>query len=385
MTQSRDYNGLKKFLANLDIANISIGHTQDEFLYQRDKERLIDLIGKKRLLENDTISLRVIDETIMLDTLRSTPDDRTFFVMGHARPDADSIMSSVFEAVRSRLVYQDQGPLPWSESIPREVEHILGPEATDLLSKIAPPSRHNSIVLVDCHQVDSKYRMEVRAIIDHHVIDKKFPEYVALSHEVSWSSTIQVYVKILGSELELSPTMAQKLLEATRLEAEPTLLPSMSEIDRLAMQRLESIAGIERAATYCELMGIMVNTAEVEELFYRDYRETMFGFSVLKCKKSQDYMAIALSNNMKSHLPLTVVKEVVYAENFGRIRSETILLVTNPTFYDKGFKKALRETVAAACRRFHGEGSVVVEKDSITLQDIESQTPRLLLMPLIES
>jgi len=385
LTRTRDYNGLKKFLADLNIAHFNIVESKDEFLYQRDKERLVDWIGKKRLLENDTTSSRLIDEAMMLDTLRSTPDDRTFFVMGHARPDADSIMSSVFEAVRRHLVYPDQGSLPWSESIPREVEHILGPAATDLLSKIDPPSRHNSIVLVDCHQVDSKYQMGVRAIIDHHVIDKKFPEYVALSYEVSWSSTIQVYVKILGSGLDLSPTMAQKLLEATRLEAEPTLLSSMSEIDRLAMQRLESITGIGRAATYYELMGIMVNDAEVEELFFRDYRQTLFGFAVIKCNKSQDYMAIALSNNMKSHLPLTVVKEVVYAENFGRIQSETILLVTNPTFHDKGFKKALRETVAAACRQFHGEGSVVAEKDIIILQDIESQTPRLLLMPLIQT
>ncbi|KAH6670460.1 hypothetical protein B0J14DRAFT_97378 [Halenospora varia] len=161
------------------------------------------------------------------------------------------------------------------------------------MSKIDPPCHYNSIFLVDYHQVDSKYQMGVRAIINHHIIKKKLPYYVGLSHEVSWSSTIQMYLKILGSGLDLSPSMAKKLLEATRLEAEPTLLPSMSEVDRLAMETLESIAGNGRAAAYYELMGIMVNTAEVEELFYRDYRQALYGFSVIKCKKSQDFMAIA--------------------------------------------------------------------------------------------
>ncbi|PVH71977.1 hypothetical protein DL98DRAFT_612654 [Cadophora sp. DSE1049] len=176
--------------------------------------------------------------------------------------------------------------------------------------------------------------------------------------------------------------MARKLIKATRLEAEPILLFSMSELDRLAIQRLESIASC--VATYYDLMDVMLNTTEAEELFHRDYRQTLYGFSVVKCKESQDFAAVAWSNNLKEHLALTVIKEVVYAERFAKIRSETILFIVNSKFHDKGFKNAVIEIVAAACRRFHGDSSVTVGRDRITLQGIESQTPRLLLMPLIE-
>ncbi|KAE8440548.1 hypothetical protein EG329_007254 [Mollisiaceae sp. DMI_Dod_QoI] len=382
LTHSRNDIAIAEFINGLDLGQITITDSQDEFLYHKDKERSIDLIGKQRLLKNKQTTQAIIDEGFMLDTLRITPNDETVVVMGHTRPDADSIVSSVFEAVRRRLVYPNQGSIPWCESVPREVRHILGPEATKLLLKIETPRRHYSIVLVDCHQVEPKYQMSVRAIIDHHIINKKFPYYVALSHEVSWSSTVQVYVKILGSGLELSPEMARKLLEATRLEAEPNLLFSMSELDRSAIRRLELIASC--AATYYDLMDVMLNTTEAEELFYRDYRQTRYGFSVVKCKESQDFTAIAWSNNLKEHLPLTVIKEVVCAKRFARIRSETILFIVNYKFHDKGFKNAVVEIVAAACRRFHGDSSVTVGGDRITLQGIESQTPRLLLMPLIE-
>lgn len=113
--------------------------------------------------------------------------------------------------------------------------------------------------------------MSVRAIVDHHIIKKKFPYYVASSHEVSWSSTIQVYVKIIGSGFDLRPGMARVLLEATRLEAEPGLLEHVSEIDKTAIQRLESIA--ENAKDYPFLMSTTIDHAKARELlFYRDYR-----------------------------------------------------------------------------------------------------------------
>jgi len=182
-------------------------------------------------------ALAVLDQGALLDTLRGRPDQNTVYVMGHIRPDADSVISSIFEAVRRQMAYPGSSTA-WSESIPREVQHILGPEAVELLLKIPSPLPSNHVVLVDCHKVDPKYQMAVRSIIDHHIINKEFPYYVALSHEVSWSSTIQVYIKILGSGFELSLTMAKMLLEGTRLEAEPTLLLDMSDCDRLAVQRL---------------------------------------------------------------------------------------------------------------------------------------------------
>jgi hypothetical protein len=69
----------------------------------------------------------------------------------------------------------------------------------------------------------------------------------------------------------------------------------MSEADRLAMRRLESIVGFGKPATYQELMDIMVSTTDVDELCYRDYRQTSYGFSVVKCKEPMDFRHIAES------------------------------------------------------------------------------------------
>lgn len=98
-------------------------------------------------------------------------------------------------------------------------------------------------MLVDTHTIDPPYSNLVRSIIDHHIINEQFPYYVALSQEVSWSSTIQVYIKILGPGMDLNAKAARILAEATKLEAEPKLMHRMSELDRLALKRLESIAG----------------------------------------------------------------------------------------------------------------------------------------------
>lgn len=168
------------------------------------------------------------------------------------------------------------------------------------------------------------------------------------------------------------------------LEAEPVLLGYMSNTERLAMQRLETIAGCEKVATYAEPMDIMLSTTNAHEIFYKDYRQTSYGFAVIKCKEPMEIRHIAEVNNTKHHLPLIVVKEIVYSQDFSSIISKTIALVTNPSFHDKSFKACLLKTVATACRIFHGQAPEI-EGDLITMKNNPKQTPRLLLMPLIGS
>lgn len=156
-----------------------------------------------------------------------------------------------------------------------------------------------------------------------------------------------------------------------------------STADRLAMHRLESICG-SRAASYCELMGVMVSTTNIHELFYKDYKQTTFGFSVVKSKDVIDMRTMAELNNTKHHLPLTVVKNIIYSEDFTSVVSETIVLATNPNFHDKGFNRNLIRAVAAACKAFQHRDPEV-KGDRVILRNNPMQVPRLLLMPLIET
>jgi hypothetical protein len=382
LTQSRNDNAIRSFLGSIDLDGLHSSHAADEFIACKEMEMHIDMKGKQTLLAHCTGTLPKIERAHMIDVLQKTPDDETLYVVGHPRPDSDSVISAIFEAIRRNLKYPPRTCLPWTESVPREVQHLLGLEATTKLSKIPAPGSQHDIVLVDCHQVATERQTNVKAIIDHHIIRRRYPYYVEMSHEVSWSSTLQVYVKILGSGWELSPQLAKILLDATTLEAEPALLVYMSEIDRLSIERLKHVA--RHIPCYNSLMAIMVDEASIEEMFYRDYRQTSYGFAVVKTQISRDYTKIAEGNNSKKRLPLTVVKEIAYSGKFEIIRTEKIWFIFNSDFHDKGFRNAVSQTVYDACNRFHKHRWISKKAGMIEIGQPMHQTPRLLLQPLIE-
>ena len=388
LTQRRNDKAIKEFFVALDLGEEEVANSNDEFTNNKEREMWYDLNGKRRLLAGHFHGLSILDEKMILDCLSATVGEDTIFVTGHPRPDADAAVSALFEAVRRTL----QSPpgtnaLPCVEYIPPEVRYVLGPDITSRY-RLCPAGSNslgssNFIVLVDTHTIDSAHWNMVRAIIDHHIVRQQFPHYVAVSQEVSWSSTIQVYIKILGSGMDLNTTTARILLEATKLEAEPDLMVYMSEIDRLAFQRLEDIAG-NNVTSYSDLMRIMVTAEDLENAFYKDYKQTTYGFAVIKCLGQNDYYDIASLNNECHNLPLTVVKETWYDIDFSTVITETILLVFNKTHYDKGFRRCVRATVRHACEVFHGANKVSSTNNIITVNDVRNQTPRLLLMPLIE-
>ena len=157
----------------------------------------------------------------------------------------------------------------------------------------------------------------------------------------------------------------------------------MSEIDRLALKRLDSIAG-GSTESYADLIQIMTATGDVEDMFYKDYRQTTYGFAVVKCNVPQDYDHISRSNTLDRNLPLTIVKQIVYDRELSSVLSETISIVFNDNFHDKGFKNTVKAVVGEACRAFHRVRFVLTEHTVVTVKGVRHQTPRLLLMPLIE-
>jgi inorganic pyrophosphatase/exopolyphosphatase len=381
LTQSRNDGAIRKFFEGINDDKLVSLDTADEFIAHKEAEMQVDLRGKRILLTGSRHDLPLIETSDLIDTIQQNDTQEAQYVIGHERPDSDSVVSALFEAVRRRLKYS-RVCLPWSESIPREVEQLLGPKISRHLEKVPAPGPQNELILVDCNQVNPSLQMNVRAIIDHHIIGKTVPYYVAMSHEVSWSTTLQVYIKILGSGWDLSSNLAKILLDATALEAEPSLFMYMSDIDHLAIERLKHISG--HTPCYSDLMQTMINDADTEELFRRDYRQTSYGFAVIKTKIKRDYTALAVRNNELECLPLTTVKQVVYSKNFKEIVVEEITFAINPQFHDKGFKRVIFQVVCTACQRFHSNAQVFINEDTICVQRPKHQTPRLLLMPLIE-
>ncbi|KAM7192132.1 DHH phosphoesterase [Rhypophila sp. PSN 637] len=384
-TLQRNDPEIAQFFRTLDVNSLTAPGPKglDGFVAAKNQEKVSDLIGKKRLLEGDFHGLRVIDLKTMASSLCLEPDADTIYVTGHEHPDADAVVSAVYEAVRRHLVYGKKCAA-WSQRVPYVVRTILGTELTDILTKTPKYGLTNDIVLVDCHSLDDGNMFQVKAIIDHHIVKHTFPYYVAISQEVSWSSTVQVYLKMLGSGLDLDSETAKILLESTLIEAEPALMEKMSRIDQMVLDRLQALATKQQSAPYASLMGLLTRDTMSGDPFMMDYKETVYGFSVIKTTKSlESFAKQANENNAKRHLPLTVVKQVVYDPSFKRVVQEQLSMDFDPAVHDKGFKKAIMETATKACEAMHGKSKVCCKGTEVKITDVPHQTPRLLLAPLL--
>lgn len=138
MTRQRNGTALRQFFNTLDLNGIAVRQHQDPFLAHVDCERRADLLGKKLLFDQGDREVSIITKQMLENVLSRAPDNRTTFVLGHSRPDADAIVSSVFEAVRWSRVYSGSCAV-WVECIPREVQHILGDDISKLLRQMPKP------------------------------------------------------------------------------------------------------------------------------------------------------------------------------------------------------------------------------------------------------
>ena len=112
LTQRKDDIAIREFLASLQVEEQHIESTfnefandkDNEFVNDKEREMWYDLAGKIRLLAEDFAGLLMIDESMIGKCLSAEPYEQTTFVTGHARPDADAIVSAIFEAVRRSLL-----------------------------------------------------------------------------------------------------------------------------------------------------------------------------------------------------------------------------------------------------------------------------------------
>ena len=146
------------------------------------------------------------------------------------------------------------------------------------------------------------------------------------------------------------------------------------KIDRLALERLKTVAG-PSVRDYGALLNLMMVETGPSALFYKDYRQTTFGFSVIHCKEYFDMTEIAKENNRKHHLPLSIIKQILAKREAPWIASERITLVFNDNFHDKGFQNAIICVVKGACEAFHQRKFDLYECQ-INLENIETQTLR---------
>lgn len=399
----------------------SNGTVSDEFERQALEEAITDILGKQIAYLTEKQADTAIRSSFRLATLdgltsyltesrqklRDAIDrkEKIIFVAGHNNPDADAIISAVFEAFRRSLL-RDELCLPLVPGkIPKEVEALLGKDMSDLLLgsdhplfREAEASGLVRWILVDWHEF--AYEPFVDAVIDHHILSKVYPYYVAVSHELNWASTLQVYVKILGNGLVIDQRLAQILLAGTLLEAEYQLMQqSMGYMDRMIYRHLLSAANCkDDRELYVTTVRPLLEERDADTLFIRDYKQSheMMGFAVIKLASFSDgahalddslrdsIIQRAIDNNLASNLPLTVLKFVEYDMSGLEVRYEEIVCVFNDNWHDDGFRDAVMTLIESAYNVYHrGHIPVVRENYAIKVTESKVQIPRLLLAPLL--
>jgi hypothetical protein len=105
-TLQRNDKEIFSFLQNLNLSRLDKPMDGlDGFLFEKNRERLNDLAGKKRLIEGNFEGLKPISLNTMITAHSSEPNDHTTYITGHEHPDADAVVGAVFEAVRRHAYY----------------------------------------------------------------------------------------------------------------------------------------------------------------------------------------------------------------------------------------------------------------------------------------
>jgi inorganic pyrophosphatase/exopolyphosphatase len=277
------------------------------------------------------------------------------FVMGHQNPDADTVVSSLFEAWRNQLLDKEAEYLPMvqSEKLPEEVRRLLGDKISNQImlrsNKLYEKAKRTGLprwISVDQNK-DCNVQKYFISIIDHHVIsDIASKQDIPKTLEMCGSCTSLIVNKYLGMGLSFDKELAKILYGATLLDTENRVEHKMTVKDSLTMDYLKEISEIEEDNDfYGYLMSFLLNTDDPEILFKRDYKEDWgFGFAVAKVKGCFDdneellkrdlvdkALNLAQQNNIEKNLPLTVFRLTDYLKDCITVNRERVYLVFNST------------------------------------------------------
>ncbi len=255
-----------------------------------------------------------------------TWDTPPLTVTGHPSPDADAVVSSLFEAWRLTKAGCPAVPLVQAESLPREVAWLLG-EAASLvpLGRADDPSR--LLVLTDHHEV-GRYPGRVVGVIDHHPLSASLSVAEVQVRPVGAATTL-VTERIRRDGWVPDAVCARVLLGAILLDTEGLSPFKAKEEDVEQAAWLSVLCGEEPAALYAALQEKLLEEQDVSTLFQRDYRRytaadgaPLLGFAILKvwADSPPDTEAVRrlLQQELSTGVRVAVAKIVLYHRDGGR-------------------------------------------------------------------
>jgi inorganic pyrophosphatase/exopolyphosphatase len=396
------------------------GIVEDDIERRSVEETLSDILGKAKAYDRahgaaDEEGNTVLTKPDLIEFLDQCPErietalknkDKIVFVRGHDNPDADVVFSAVFEALRRSKVYGEVVVPVVSGTLSDDIINVFGEDICKKIlhtsSRLYKQAEKSGLVrwtYVDTQETTNDQFLD--SVVDHRLTPKEFPYFVAVSREVGWSATLQVYNKILGCGLDLDKELSGMLLAGTLLEAEYTLLEKvMAGTDRMLYDDLVRRAECkDPKALYTKVIQPLLAKTDAETLFIRDYKQSheMLGFAVVKqsgmyddkgqCLNDpvrQQLLESACKNNKRLNIPLTLVKIVDYRPDGVGVNCEEFLPVFNENWHDLGFKSAITDVLKQTLEQYHkGNAEIVCSDESIKVPSANVQLPRLLLAPLL--
>jgi inorganic pyrophosphatase/exopolyphosphatase len=400
--------------------------SKDSLIYKM-REQLIDKIGDEALnseicdkdigaatgkiceLKDKNITYNQFSQFInnsihnLEEAIKSDKD--IVFVMGHKNPDSDTVISSMFEAYRNSLIDSSTAyvPVVQNKTMPDEISHLIG-ELSDKILMFDNPlySKAKSSGLARWISVDQNREPEVQkyfvSIIDHHFVsesakNRDFPKTL----EMLGSTAALITRKFLGMGIELDAKTAYLLYGATLMDTENRVKHKMTPKDYKLMDYLKQKSKVsDDNKLYGTLMSQLLNTSDAELLFGRDYKEDWgFGFAVAKIKngfsETRELLKedldlrlykLAMENNKKKNLPLTLLKITDYKDNNETVNLERIYMVFNNVSLN--FEEAVKQTIESIIKFEFPDETVRLQDNYIDFYGEGLQLSRKKTAPVLE-
>lgn len=386
--------------AALDDLTVLLGG--DGKLIEQGKKKLIGKSMPKTMVQYEDICDYVADcPRILRDAQNS--GKIIVFVCGHSNADADSVVSSIFEAYRLQLRKTENTvfiPLIRAEMLPSEVVSLLG---ADIYPELIYESDINPIRIMETNEVryvltdtisDEMINGFVLAATDHHIGDaSKKKDGVAYTIENCGSTTALIVAKYLAEDIFFESPLAQILYGAMLLETENRDASRMTAFDKDIMDLMKQKACVDfDSELYSELMREMLSETDVATLYYRDYRAVgNVGYSTIKvsdfidkdsfAKKMKTFVSMAIENNRENNLQATFIKVSEYARDGLRVIRERIYVVFNNVA--KEVQNKLAEVLKALIQDTFPEAQVLYDPGYIEISGAIGHLSEKAVAPII--
>ena len=230
--------------------------------------------------------------TAYLENARRELPTCNTLVIGHAAPDTDTVISSLFEAWRRTLTGEPAIPVVQAAAMPTECAWLCGewsgmlPLAAESVAAERLNAPQVRLVLTDHH--DEPDRMErVQGIIDHHLptVGETLPPVETEIAPVGAATTL-VARRCREQGLIPDAAVARLLLGAILMDTEGLSASKAKAEDREIAAWLTALSGEQPQPLFAALRERLLAETDPDTLYWRDHRVfgQALGFAVLKTR-----------------------------------------------------------------------------------------------------